>query len=558
MADSPKFFSRLEGVFGRTFLLYLGLTYFGLKGIVLTMTQSVMLPYMQNMRASGTIFQLATMVSMIPWSMKGWVGVLSDCVPLGTYHKRGYLLLSSVVGIFGLGVLTWADTEDYSVWSIAVLFCLINTMLSTFDLLCEGKYSELMREKSAGPEVLTLVWSCVQMGALCGALVIGAFVDRQGPKPILAACIPLVALAVWRTWAGDLPEAPARTWRSLRTKMASEPRLFILATAMAAGSLLVAVSAALLDERTRSVVSLTVAGVLIWYSFLALPVTLAKANLYMFLVQVAYVNVTGPLAYFYTGSAGCIENAPHFSYSYYLAVSNVVGSLGAALGAVLFQYMQSWQFRTAFVVTTLIQIVATFFDVMIIERWNIDVGLTDQATYLFGDAACQSIAAMMALMPMALLTARLCPRGAEATVFAILAGFQNFGSAISTIFGVQLAAAFGVVASKDGPCNFEHLSSLVILSHCISPLLCLPLTWCLVPAAAIQDQEAFQAYSPAPSFCSPANSPASSPGNSPRLSVQNLESDDEAEYCLMNDDGVMNRLMSEDVPMPWSGANAGR
>ena len=39
-------------------------------------------------------------------------------------------------------------------------------------------------------------------------------------------------------------------------------------------------------------------------------------------------------------------------------------------------------------------------------------------------------ASRMIIMPQALLTARLCPRGAEATVFAILAGFQNFGANI--------------------------------------------------------------------------------------------------------------------------------
>merc|ERR1719188_1880953 len=146
------------------------------------------------------------------------------------------------------------------------------------------------------------------------------------------------------------------------------------------------------------------------------------------------------------------------------------------------------------------------------------MGISDQAIYLFGDAACQSMAQMMALMPMAMLTARLCPRGAEATVFAILAGFQNFGSSIGSIIGVQLTEAFGVQASAAGPCNFDRLGELIVVTHCIVPLAVLPLTWCLVPAARISDEAAFEAAPPPPSFASPPASPAPSAPSSPGLS----------------------------------------
>ena len=57
-------------------------------------------------------------------------------------------------------------------------------MLANFDLLCEGKYSELMREQGAGSEVLTFVWMAVQLGGLvgaCGALLVvfGWFSGRR-------------------------------------------------------------------------------------------------------------------------------------------------------------------------------------------------------------------------------------------------------------------------------------------------------------------------------------------------------------------------------------------
>lgn len=511
---SIQFWRNLERVFGKRFLLYLGLTYFGLKGIGFSLLTSAMLPYFQLMGVSGTGFQLASVVARLPWSMKGLLGVLSDCLPIGRYHKRGYLLVSAVVGLVGFGrlaALVPGSIGSDEVWSVASLFCCANILIATFDLLCEGKYSQMMREdREAGSEILSLVWSFVQMGSLVGAIFTGLCIDLFGPRPLLACCLPLTILAFIRTAVGDLPEEPARSWRALWLKVRSGPRLFFLAVAMAVGSLIVALSVAKLGRQGRTFVTLTIAGLLIFCSFAALPPMLARCNLYMFMASVAYMDVTGPLSYFYTGSVDCIVDAPHFSYRYYLAVSNVVGSVGATMGAMLFQYMQKWKFRNAFCVTAFIQVFASFFDLMIVKRWNIRY-MSDEATYLFGDAACQSMAAMMATMPMAMLTARLCPRGAEATVFAILAGFQNFGSSVASIIGVQLTEAMGVQANPLGQCNFEWLGSLIVVAHCIAPILSLPLVWWLVPDARIDDRNAFEAVQPPPSFMSPPASPNASP-----------------------------------------------
>mmetsp|Transcript_151994 Transcript_151994/g.487964 ORF Transcript_151994/g.487964 Transcript_151994/m.487964 type:complete len:591 (+) Transcript_151994:73-1845(+) len=518
LAAPEQFIRHLRDVFGDRFLRYLGMTYFGLKGIAFALLSSAMLPYFQLMGVSGNGFQLASVVARIPWSMKGMVGVLSDCFPLGRYHKRGYLLVASFVGCCGFASLALLPIQSLGpdqVWFVASLFCACNVLISTFDLLCEGKYSEMMRVSGAGSEVLTLVWTCMQAGALLAALITGLFVDTTGPQPLLALCLPIAALALWRTLAGDLPEQPRRSWASLRFKVRSQPRLFLLAFAMAFGGLLVAVAVVHLDGQGRAAVACAVSGVLIVGSFLSLPPTLAKGNLYMFLTSLAYMDVTGPLAYFYTGGTQCIEDGPHFSYSYYLAVSNVVGAAGSMLGAVLFQGMQDWTFQGAFLVTTFIQIFASVFDLMIVYRLNVALGISDAAAYLFGDAACQSMASMMAIMPMAMLTARLCPRGAEATVFAILAGFQNFGSSVGSIIGVQLTTYFKVEASAPGPCNFEGLGNLLILAHVISPLLCLPFIYFLVPSSRMNDTVAFDIASPAPSFCSPNASPPGSPRLTP-------------------------------------------
>ncbi|CAE8672080.1 unnamed protein product [Polarella glacialis] len=278
----PSRLQKLRRSFGDPFLGYLGLTYFGLKGLAFSLVSTTMLPYFQLMGFSGTHFQLAEVVARIPWSMKGWIGVSSDVFPLGPFHKRGYLQLSSLVGIAGLAGLALIPLQGLdksNVWYVALLFCASNVFFATFDLLCEGKYSEIIREEGGGSEVLTMVWFSLQLGALVAALLVGLLVDAHGPQPMLLPCLPLALLALWRTSKGDLPEEKARSWKSLRLKLYSEPELFQLAGVMALGGLGLAMSAVFLGRTHRGIFAFTVSGGLVLYSFKTLPRTLAKCNL---------------------------------------------------------------------------------------------------------------------------------------------------------------------------------------------------------------------------------------------------------------------------------------
>jgi len=55
---------------------------------------------------------------------------------------------------------------------------------------------------------------------------------------------------------------------------------------------------------------------------------------------------------------------------------------------------------------------------------------------MFGDAIIFHVLKMLAFMPSAVLTSKLCPHEMEATVFALLAGFQNFGDVVSKTMGI--------------------------------------------------------------------------------------------------------------------------
>jgi len=169
----------------------------------------------------------------------------------------------------------------------------------------------------------------------------------------------------------------------------------------------------------------------------------------------------------------------------------VVGAFTGWIGIVIFQtFMSGWTFRNLFWVTTLMQVVASAFDLLIINRYNIAWGIPDKWFYMFGDAVIGPAVMMFAFMPAVVLTSKLVPKGLESTTYALLAGFQNFGGVVSSQLGIYATEFAGIQTEDDGEagCNFENLSLLVAVCHCLLPLLAIPLTFLLIPDKLMTDK----------------------------------------------------------------------
>lgn len=83
-------------------------------------------------------------------------------------------------------------------------------------------------------------------------------------------------------------------------------------------------------------------------------------------------------------------------------------------------------------------------------------------------------------MPTLVMSARVCPEGVEATLYACLMSLLNAASGVSDALGGLLTHLFGVTAH-----NFDHLFALVLLTNCLLVLPLPLLAW--VPAAVDRD-----------------------------------------------------------------------
>jgi len=196
--------------------------------------------------------------------------------------------------------------------------------------------------------------------------------------------------------------------------------------------------------------------------------------------------------------------------SYYQMISGYGGTLASLAGVVIFdRTIQFWNVRAAFWFTTAVNALTTIFELMILERWNqklfgFDPNVNrntnvDRAFFILGAQAIDKLLDMLDSLPQTVLIGKLCPKGMEAQVFAILASLSNFGSnvayingsIVAQILGVKLTPPSGgnewVCANPPGPWGISSMGWLKLLATFFLPLATVPFTWCFLPNIRLSD-----------------------------------------------------------------------
>ena len=108
---------------------------------------------------------------------------------------------------------------------------------------------------------------------------------------------------------------------------------------------------------------------------------------------------------------------------------------------------------------------------LLVTRLNQTLGIPDKA-FAAVDSVLLTALGRVALMPVLVLAARLCPTGVEASLYAMLMSLSNLGSGVGDALGAALTAALGVTAHR-----FDGLPALVAICAVgrLAPLLLLPL-----------------------------------------------------------------------------------
>eukprot|EP00921_Rhytidocystis_pertsovi_P014956 GHVQ01023976.1.p1 GENE.GHVQ01023976.1~~GHVQ01023976.1.p1 ORF type:complete len:553 (+),score=51.39 GHVQ01023976.1:717-2375(+) len=385
--------------------------------------------------------------------------------------------------------------------------------MATLETLCEGKYVELMaRLPHTKGDIVTFVALVITCGGFMAMMCVGPLTEQFGSKVIFSLALPFSAQTLLPLLLNWLPEEkkPASVANKFcGQKVKEHARVCILALVIAVVALLVAIAGTFGNTIVQLTVTLCASLLVCVMGLVCLPRTVALCNIYIYLSDTLYVCVGGALEYFYLANEECVPGGPHFDLTFYYTNVAVIGMVATAVGIWLFQtVMGSWKFRRVFWTTTVIRVAASAVDWIIVKRLNIQWGIPDKWMYLFGNAIIYQVCQIMDFMPSVILTARLCPKHLESTIHSILTSYLNFGYSCSKILGVVAMSVAGIKSQP--PCDFSSLPWLLVWCHGVLPLLCIPLTFVLIPDAYMSEPLADKVYRPstATSTADPEDGPS--------------------------------------------------
>jgi folate/biopterin transporter len=372
-----------------------------------------------------------TGIAAIPWIIKPLFGFLSDGLPLFGYRRRSYLILSGLLGSLSWLVLA---TMVNSVWGVTLTLLVTSLSVAVSDVIADSVVVERAQQESlrkAG-SLQSLTWGTAALGGLITAYFSGLLLEQISTRTIfvITACFPLLVSFSAFLIGEEKPALP-----SLNNPLAN----------------------------TKN--QLQQLGQTIRQKSILLP------TIFIFLWQ-ATPSADSAFFYFTTNELGF---EPEF-----LGRVRLVTSLAGLIGIGLYQkFLKTIPFRPMLGWCTIISCLLGFTSLILVTHSNRAIGIDDH-WFSLGDSLVLTVIGQVAFMPVLVLSARLCPKGIEATLFALLMSIWNLAGLTSQELGALLTHWLGVTET-----NFDYLAPLIIITNLTTLLPLLLLNW--LPAGDPQD-----------------------------------------------------------------------
>ena len=369
-------------------------------------------------------------VVAIPWIIKPVFGFMSDGLPIFGYRRRPYIVLSGLLGTAAwVGMATIVHTPLAATGAIA----LSSLSLAVSDVIADSLVVERARKETVtdAGSLQSLSWGASALGGLITAYLSGSLLQHFSTQTIflITASFPLIVSAT--AWLISEEKTDKTTDFATVKDQVKQLRQAV----------------------TQKTIWLPTAFLFLWQS------TPSSDSAFFF---------------FTTNELGF---QPEF-----LGRVRLVTSLAALAGIWLFQrFLKTVPFRVIFGWSTVLATALGMTTLLLVTHANRSLGIDDQ-WFSIGDSLILTVIGQIAYMPVLVLSARLCPRGVEATLFAVLMSVTNLAGIISYEGGAILTHWLSITDR-----NFDNLWLLVVITN-LSTLLPLPfLNW--LPADSTESGE---------------------------------------------------------------------
>ena len=369
-------------------------------------------------------------VVTLPWIIKPVYGFMSDGLPIFGYRRRPYILISGLLGMSAwVSLATIVHTPLAATGAIA----LSSLGLAVSDVIADSLIVERARKESVtdAGSLQSLSWGASALGGLITAYLSGYLLQHFSTQTIflISASFPLIVSAT--AWLIAEEKTNKRTdFETVKDQ---------------------------LKQLRQAVTQKT-----IW-----LPAA------FIFLLQ-ATPSSDSAFFFFTTNELGF---QPEF-----LGRVGLATSIAALAGVWLFQrFLKTVPFRVIFGWSTVIATALGMTTLLLVTHANRALGIDDQ-WFSIGDSLILTVIGKIAYMPVLVLSARLCPRGVEATLFALLMSIINLAGILSHEGGALLTHFLGITEH-----NFDNLWLLVIITNLSTLLPLLFLNW--LPADSTESSD---------------------------------------------------------------------
>lgn len=360
-----------------------------------------------------------TGITFIPWIVKPIYGFISDGFPIYGYRRRPYIIASGILGSISWLVLAFI-VDDILVAVAALLMTSLSVAIS--DVIVDSLVVERAREESVAKagSLQSLCWGVSAVGGLITAYLSGWLIEVFGINGVfeITATFPLlVSLVAWLIVEekSDIDNIEGRK------------------------ALIVAQTQQLWSAIRQKSIYLPVAFLFIWQ---------------------ATPTAESAFFFFTTNELGF---EPEF-----LGRVRLVTSMASLVGVFIFQqFLKDVPFRKIFGWSIVISTLLGLTNLLLVTHTNRIIGIDDRL-FSLGDSLILTVMGQISWLPILVLCARLCPKGVEATLFALLMSIWNLSLFVSSQISAVLTAWLAVTEV-----NFENLWLLVTITN-LSTLIPLP------------------------------------------------------------------------------------
>ncbi|KAG1692811.1 hypothetical protein DVH05_024425 [Phytophthora capsici] len=391
---------RLRQTFGTSFLLLVS-TVYAVQGFMSFSALAVNYFFKDNLQLQPAESQSLLTVMMVPWGIKPLYGIISDSLPLFGYHRKSYMMLCGALGT--ISTLTLAVPDLITTPFGAVLVLMLNSLsTAVIDVVIDARVVEMSRldPKYGANDLQSVSWVSMSVGGVLGSFLSGPATHNLGVRGVFCcAAIGPLTILIFSTFMHETKTTVSkRHWKTSAKRQLRQLK----------GAICTPV---------------------IWMC--ALWVFLSGA------ISPGYSQV------FFYFSTDVLRFTPEF-----LGTVSAFGFIFLMVGTMLYNAcFKDMSFRRIFFLAQLSLAVVSLLDIVLVTRANLDIGIPDKA-FVLGDAVIADVISRLKTMPVMVLCAKLCPKGIEGTLFALLMSISNFSRSVSEFWGALVCAWLGIAKDE--------------------------------------------------------------------------------------------------------------